>query len=62
MTIQEKIELAEEEVTQAERMIKHTRAELTGWENKYDLRRETLEQLKSQLEVEGKLKPRKAAK
>lgn len=47
MTRQEKIQLATQEVIQAEILIKSSRISLKDWENKLDLRRETLERLKA---------------
>lgn len=48
MTLKEKIELAESEVKQAELMVNHSRNDAQQWENKLDLRRETLANLKAQ--------------
>lgn len=48
MTIAEKIRLAEEEVNQAEILLKLRRRDVAKWQNLFDLRTETLAALKEQ--------------
>lgn len=56
MTITEKIGLAEEEVKQAKSMIEYTRKDLLRWQNRYDLRFETLQALKEATKPKRKVK------